>query len=173
MPRLLNSTATLRSLHISSVAWTHGTKSVVPGQQPGLSSTIQRCYRHTGVRRSHGRHGICAFRNLLSVVTAPPSFSAGQLTAFAAAEDNRVQITAEATSTSLFCQRRYRQSFAQPFCVRQNLRHLVLWITGNGLTVDLPFLTKETVVALGIDISLVFLAMFLRFKTSGRGCPLL
>ena len=62
-----------------------------------------------------------------------------------------MRITAEGYFyVQLFRQRRYRQSFADLFAVRQNLRHLVLWITGNGLTVDLPFLYKETVVALGI-----------------------
>ena len=49
-----------------------------------------------------------------------------------------------------FRQLRYCQSFADLFAVRLNLRHLVLCIIGNGLTVDLPFLYKETVVALGI-----------------------
>ena len=65
-----------------------------------------------------------------------------------------MRITAEGYFyVQLFRQRRYRQSFADLFAVRQNLRHLVLCITGNrlnGLTVDLPFLYKETVVALGI-----------------------
>ena len=109
------------------------------------------CYRHTAVRRSRERH-ICAFRNLLSGRDCTAVLQCcGQLTAFAAAEGNRVRITAEGYFyVQLFCQRRYRQSFANLFAVRQNLRHLVLWITGNGLTVDLPFLYKETVVALGI-----------------------
>ena len=109
------------------------------------------CYRHTGVRRSRERH-ICAFRNLLSGRDCTAVLQCcGQLTAFAAAEGNLVRITAEGYFyVQLFRQRRYRQSFADLFAVRQNLRHLVLWITGNGLTVDLPFLYKETVVALGI-----------------------
>ena len=109
------------------------------------------CYRHTGDRRSRERH-ICAFRNLLSGRDCTAVLQCcGQLTAFAAAEDNRVRITAEGYFyVQLFRQRRYRQSFADLFAVRQNLRHLVLCITGNGLTVDLPFLYKETVVALGI-----------------------
>ena len=109
------------------------------------------CYRHTAVRRSRERH-ICAFRNLLSGRDCTAVLQCcGQLTAFAAAEGNLVRITAEGYFyVQLFRQRRYRQSFADLFAVRQNLRHLVLWITGNGLTVDLPFLYKETVVALGI-----------------------
>ena len=109
------------------------------------------CYRHTGVRRSRERH-ICAFRNLLSGRDCTAVLQCcGQLTAFAAAEGNRMRITAEGYFyVQLFRQRRYRQSFADLFAVRQNLRHLVLCITGNGLTVDLPFLYKETVVALGI-----------------------
>ena len=109
------------------------------------------CYRHTAVRRSRERH-ICAFRNLLSGCDSTAVLQCcGQLTAFAAAEDNRVRITAEGYFyVQRFRQLRYRQSFADLFAVRQNLRHLVLWITGNGLTVDLPFLYKETVVALGI-----------------------
>lgn len=62
-----------------------------------------------------------------------------------------MRITAEGYFyVQLFRQRRYRQSFANLFAVRQNLRHLVLWIIGNGLAVDLPFLYNETVVALGI-----------------------
>ena len=109
------------------------------------------CYRHTAVRRSRERH-ICAFRNLLSGRDCTAVLQCcGQLTAFAAAEGNRVRITAEGYFyVQLFRQRRYRQSFADLFAVRQNLRHLVLCSIGNGLTVDLPFLYKETVVALGI-----------------------
>ena len=109
------------------------------------------CYRHTGVRRSRERH-ICAFRNLLSGRDCTAVLQCcGQLTAFAAAEDNRVRITAEGYFyVQLFRQRRYRQSFADLFAVRQNVRHLVLGSIGNGLTVDLPFLYNETVVALGI-----------------------
>ena len=109
------------------------------------------CYRHTAVRRSRERH-ICAFRNLLSGRDCTAVLQCcGQLTAFAAAEGNRMRITAEGYFyVQLFRQRRYRQSFADLFAVRQNLRHLVLCITGNGLTVDLPFFYKETVVALGI-----------------------
>ena len=109
------------------------------------------CYRHTGVRRSRERH-ICAFCDLLSGRDCTAVLQCcGQLTAFAAAEGNRVRITAEGYFyVQLFRQRRYRQSFADLFAVRQNVRHLVLCITGNGLTVDLPFLYNETVVALGI-----------------------
>ena len=109
------------------------------------------CYRHTAVRRSRERH-ICAFRNLLSGRDCTAVLQCcGQLTAFAAAEGNHMRITAEGYFyVQLFRQRRYRQSFADLFAVRQNLRHLVLCSIGNGLTVDLPFLYKETVVALGI-----------------------
>ena len=115
------------------------------------------CYRHTGVRRSRERH-ICAFRNLLSGRDCTAVLQCcGQLTAFAAAEGNRVRITAEGYFyVQRFRQLRYCQSFADLFAVRLNLRHLVIGITGitgnglNGLTVDLPFLYNETVVALGI-----------------------
>ena len=121
--------------------------------RPVIRLVVQHpaCYRHTGVRRSRERH-ICAFRNLLSGRNCTAVLQCcGQITAFAAAEGNRVRITAEGYFyVQLFRQLRYRQSFADLFVVRQNSRHLVLGSIGNGLTVDLPFLYNETVVALGI-----------------------